>query len=86
MWQRELAVVSEWGRKKIEVALNVARSLVPDGPLDLEFIKGLMIYWHFHAGTSISWVFTESYPQKEKTSSELQLCAEKCIDVRGQRN
>lgn len=59
--------------------------LVPDGPLGLVFVKVLMIYWDFHTGTSISWVFTENCPQKEKISSELQLCAEKCIDVRGQR-
>lgn len=83
--QSGLAVVSEWRRKKTEDALNVAQPLAPDGPLGLEFVKVLIIYWDFHTGTSISWDFTENCPQKEKISSELQLCAEKCIEVRGQR-
>lgn len=48
--------------------------------------KCLLIYWDFHTGTSIAWVFTEIGAQKEKISSERQLRAEKCVDVRGQRN
>ncbi len=53
---------------------------MPDG-LVWVFHK-LLIYWDFHAQPSL--VFTEN--EKEKISSERQLCGWKClVDVRGQR-
>ncbi len=46
--------------------------------------KKLLIYWDFHAQT-ISRVYRE-LSEKEKISSERQLCGRKCpVDVRGQR-
>ncbi len=55
--------------------------LVPDG-LVWVFQK-LLIYWDFHAQPSLG--FTEN-GQKQKISSERQLCGQKClVDFRGQR-
>ncbi len=72
---------SERGRKGFKW-LNVEWLLVPHGPVWV-FHK-LLIYWDFHTQPSL--VFTENGPEKEKISSEWQLCGRKClVDVRGQR-
>ncbi len=55
--------------------------LVPDG-LVWVFQK-LLIYWDFHAQTSLGF---REWSEKEKVSSERQLCGRKwLVDVRGQR-
>ncbi len=56
------------------------RLLVPDGQVWV--FQKLLIYWNFHTQPSLG--FTEN--EKEKISSERQLCGRKCLfDVRGQR-
>ncbi len=56
--------------------------LVPDG-LVWSFQK-LLIYWDFHTQPSLG--FYREWSEKEKISSERQLCGRKClVEVRGQR-
>ncbi len=55
--------------------------LVPDGLIWV--FQKLLIYWDFHTQPSL--VYRE-WSEKEKISSERQLCERKClVDVRGQR-
>ncbi len=90
MWWRRLEVRESWssnraserGRKGIQVTLNVEWLLVPDGAgLSISKTADLLGFTH----TTISRVYRE-WSEKEKISSERQLCVRKClVDVRGQR-
>ncbi len=49
----------------------------------IHILQKLPIYWDFHTQPSLG--FYREWSEKEKISSERQLCGRKCLEVRGQR-
>ncbi len=82
VWEELICKNIRMGKKGDLSDFERGMLLVPDG-LDWVFQK-LLIFWDYHTQPSLG--FTENALEKQKISSERQLCGRKClVDVRGQR-